>query len=61
DVAKGEQKTKAKKHKAMIEQTADATTEEREQEKPEAAAQSTKADIKVDDAQPSDDVRTAKA
>ncbi|MCF1796183.1 LPXTG-anchored DUF1542 repeat protein FmtB [Staphylococcus aureus] len=60
DVAKDELATKAKEQKALIAQTADATTEEKEQANQQVDAQLTQGNQNIENAQSIDDVNTAK-
>lgn len=60
DVAKDELATKAKKQKALIAQTADATTEEKEQANQQVDAQLTQGNQNIENAKSIDDVNTAK-
>ncbi|HID4902359.1 TPA: LPXTG-anchored DUF1542 repeat protein FmtB [Staphylococcus aureus] len=60
DVAKDELATKAKEQKALIAQTADATTEEKEQANQQVDAQLTQGNQNIENAQSIDDVTTAK-
>lgn len=60
DVAKDELATKANEQKALIAQTADATTEEKEQANQQVDAQLTQGNQNIENAQSIDDVNTAK-
>lgn len=60
DVAKGELTAKANEQKALIAQTADATTEEKEQANQQVEAQLTQGNQNIENAQSIDDVNTAK-
>ncbi|HCZ8269863.1 TPA: DUF1542 domain-containing protein [Staphylococcus aureus] len=60
DVAKGELTAKANEQKALIAQTADATTEEKEQANQQVDAQLTQGNQNIENAQSIDDVNTAK-
>lgn len=60
DVAKDELATKAKEQKALIAQTADATTEEKEQANQQVDAQLTQGNQNIENAKSIDDVNTAK-
>ncbi|HDE0633974.1 TPA: DUF1542 domain-containing protein [Staphylococcus aureus] len=60
DVARDELATKANEQKALIAQTADATTEEKEQENQQVDAQLTQGNQNIENAQSIDDVNTAK-
>lgn len=60
DVAKDELATKAKEQKALIAQTADATTEEKEQANQQVDAELTQGNQNIENAQSIDDVNTAK-
>ncbi|HDH6763874.1 TPA: DUF1542 domain-containing protein [Staphylococcus aureus] len=60
DVARDELVTKANEQKALIAQTADATTEEKEQENQQVDAQLTQGNQNIENAQSIDDVNTAK-
>ncbi|HEI7132789.1 TPA: DUF1542 domain-containing protein [Staphylococcus aureus] len=60
DVAKDELATKANEQKALIAQTADATTEEKEQVNQQVDAQLTQGNQNIENAQSIDDVNTAK-
>ncbi|HEI7352564.1 TPA: LPXTG-anchored DUF1542 repeat protein FmtB [Staphylococcus aureus] len=60
DVAKDELATKAKEQKALIAQTADATTEEKDQANQQVDAQLTQGNQNIENAQSIDDVNTAK-
>lgn len=60
DVAKDELATKANEQKALIAQTADATTEEKEQANQQVDAQLTQDNQNIENAQSIDDVNTAK-
>ncbi len=60
DVAKDELATKANEQKALIAQTADATTEEKEQANQQVDAQLTQGNPNIENAQSIDDVNTAK-
>ncbi|MVI73550.1 DUF1542 domain-containing protein [Staphylococcus aureus] len=60
DVAKDELATKAREQKALIAQTADATTEEKEQANQQVDAQLTQGNQNIENAQSIDDVNTAK-
>ncbi|HCV0839632.1 SasC/FmtB family protein [Staphylococcus aureus] len=60
DVAKDELATKANEQKALIAQTADATTEEKEQANQQVDAQLTHGNQNIENAQSIDDVNTAK-
>ncbi|HAR7029194.1 TPA: DUF1542 domain-containing protein [Staphylococcus aureus] len=60
DVAKDELATKANEQKALIAQTADATTEEKEQANQQVYAQLTQGNQNIENAQSIDDVNTAK-
>ncbi len=60
DVAKDELATKANEQKALIAQTADATTEEKEQANQQVDAQLTQGKQNIENAQSIDDVNTAK-
>ncbi|MBE5676982.1 DUF1542 domain-containing protein [Staphylococcus sp. SS87] len=60
DVAKDELATKANDQKAQIAQTADATTEEKEQANQQVDAQLTQGNQNIENAQSIDDVNTAK-
>lgn len=60
DVAKDELATKAKEQKALIAQTADATTEEKEQANQQVDAQLTQGNQNIENAKSIDDVTTAK-
>ncbi|HGZ8671006.1 TPA: LPXTG-anchored DUF1542 repeat protein FmtB [Staphylococcus aureus] len=60
DVAKDELATKAKEQKALIAQTADATTEEKEQANQQVDAQLTQGNQNIENAQSIDDVNNAK-
>ncbi|HCW7957682.1 TPA: DUF1542 domain-containing protein [Staphylococcus aureus] len=60
DVAKDELATKANEQKALIAQTADATTEEKEQANQQVDAQLTQGNQNIENAQSIDDVTTAK-
>ncbi|HDC9701891.1 TPA: DUF1542 domain-containing protein [Staphylococcus aureus] len=60
DVAKDELATKANEQKALIAQTADATTEEKEQANQQVDAQLTQGSQNIENAQSIDDVNTAK-
>ncbi|MDT1929850.1 LPXTG-anchored DUF1542 repeat protein FmtB [Staphylococcus aureus] len=60
DVAKDELATKANEQKALIAQTADATTEEKEQANQQVDAQLTQGNQNIENTQSIDDVNTAK-
>ncbi|HDG4995327.1 TPA: DUF1542 domain-containing protein [Staphylococcus aureus] len=60
DVAKDELATKAREQKALIAQTADATTEEKEQANQQVDAELTQGNQNIENAQSIDDVNTAK-
>ncbi|HAR5204059.1 TPA: DUF1542 domain-containing protein [Staphylococcus aureus] len=60
DVAKDELATKANEQKALIAQTADATTEEKKQANQQVDAQLTQGNQNIENAQSIDDVNTAK-
>ncbi len=60
DVARDELATKANEQKALIAQTADATTEEKEQENQQVDAQLTQGNQNIENEQSIDDVNTAK-
>ncbi|HHC9947348.1 TPA: LPXTG-anchored DUF1542 repeat protein FmtB [Staphylococcus aureus] len=60
DVAKDELATKANEQKELIAQTADATTEEKEQANQQVDAQLTQGNQNIENAQSIDDVNTAK-
>ncbi|HHW7842444.1 TPA: SasC/FmtB family protein [Staphylococcus aureus] len=60
DVAKDELATKANEQKALIAQTADATTEEKEQANQQVDAELTQGNQNIENAQSIDDVNTAK-
>lgn len=60
DVAKDELATKAKEQKALIAQTADGTTEEKEQANQQVDAQLTQGNQNIENAKSIDDVNTAK-
>ncbi|HCX2335352.1 TPA: DUF1542 domain-containing protein [Staphylococcus aureus] len=60
DVAKDELATKVNEQKALIAQTADATTEEKEQANQQVDAQLTQGNQNIENAQSIDDVNTAK-
>lgn len=60
DVAKDELATKANEQKALIAQTADATTEEKDQANQQVDAQLTQGNQNIENAQSIDDVNTAK-
>ncbi len=60
DVARDELATKANEQKALIAQTADATTEEKEQKNQQVDAQLTQGNQNIENAQSIDDVNTAK-
>ncbi|HGL6746419.1 TPA: SasC/FmtB family protein [Staphylococcus aureus] len=60
DVAKDELATKGNEQKALIAQTADATTEEKEQANQQVDAQLTQGNQNIENAQSIDDVNTAK-
>ncbi|HFD6091991.1 TPA: LPXTG-anchored DUF1542 repeat protein FmtB [Staphylococcus aureus] len=60
DVAKDELATKANEQKALIAQTADATTEEKEQANQQVDAQLTQGNQNIENAQSIDDVNTVK-
>ncbi|HHO4496878.1 TPA: LPXTG-anchored DUF1542 repeat protein FmtB [Staphylococcus aureus] len=60
DVAKDELATKANEQKALIAQTADATTEEKEQANQQVDAQLTQGNQNIENAQSIDDVNTTK-
>ncbi|HDD0213550.1 TPA: DUF1542 domain-containing protein [Staphylococcus aureus] len=60
DVAKDELATKANEQKALIAQTADATTEEKEQANQQVDVQLTQGNQNIENAQSIDDVNTAK-
>ncbi|HDE6912447.1 TPA: DUF1542 domain-containing protein [Staphylococcus aureus] len=60
DVAKGELAAKANEQKALIAQTVDATTEEKDQANQQVDAQLTQGNQNIENAQSIDDVNTAK-
>lgn len=60
DVAKGELAAKANEQKALIAQTVDATTEEKDQTNQQVDAQLTQGNQNIENAQSIDDVNTAK-